>query len=124
MGRVRIGKLNLTWWRKRPSVHVADYPDTKVVNFTQIISMLDPDRTQFTTLLMGPKTITVKQPVAVGSYIAQMDDFIYRVESCKRVLSDDWFQADQWELVLRKPYTSPQPAHHWLEDDFIPRLGV
>lgn len=23
---MRIGKLNLTWWRKRPSVHIADVP--------------------------------------------------------------------------------------------------
>jgi hypothetical protein len=138
-------KINLTWWRKRPSVHVADEDwqmdlwnaqnaRLGIVDMNNAILMLDPDLSQFSTMLTqlanpGYEEITVDKiyGIEVGTTLRfTKDGMIRRVESIRRATSDDWFAPDQWILGVRKPWvTKPETykvKHFWLEDEFMPRL--
>lgn len=134
--------MNLTWWRSRPSVHVADCSEDELwaaqnqrldglYLINNAIAMLDPETSTFQTMLMkmsnpGYVQLTLAAPLVVGTFI-EHDGKIHRVETCEREQSDDWFAPDRWIVGVRKPWVERRPSepmHRWLEDDFMPRLIV
>jgi hypothetical protein len=125
--------------RRRRRVHARDV----VVDMDNVISVLDPTRTQFHTMLMGlprssapvlssdlvidmgtrdPRTHTF-----VGDILpkgAQPGKFygVVREIRRKRWIEDDWTRETEWELVLARPWIKPWA--HWLEDELMPRVGM
>lgn len=68
---MRIGKLNLTWWRKRPSIHVADTP----LDPTTLPWFIDHRKGLPPMLAAGmtfhepdPERVAAQEPLPVWSY--------------------------------------------------------
>lgn len=126
---MRIGKLNLTWWRKRPPIHVAEYPNALVIDMSDVITILDPDRSAFSTMLMkleGREKIEVKEsqlsqyPVGAIVWVKGKPRRVVSIED-----EDDWFK-DTRTVIVRDPAQKFDSARKvlWLEDQLLPRTGA
>lgn len=114
-----------------------------VVNMDEHITMLDPDLSQFQTLLQELPS----RPLAMFSAVLVIDMETrdprphYRVGDLfpihgevgtfqgvvteirrKRWIEADWTRETEWEMVIDRPWADP-PTFNWLEDELFPRVS-
>ncbi len=117
--------LNLTWWRKRPIVHVAE---PQRINYTQITT-LDPDTSQFQTMLMalGHEQRWKYTEKNHGLVIIGRRAFdpktgrVGDVSPSDYLDPDDWFSEERgftvtWDGAVDRTKIT------WLEDEMFPRV--
>lgn len=105
---------------------------------------LDPDTSQFTTMLMGGRSRgrkTYKLPVDPREYGLQVGSYVERGDGemlAGRVVQitdnenrDDWFSvATEWYVTVERPWMQSDLATslgqckvEWMEDKLFPRVG-
>lgn len=117
--------LNLRWWRKRPSVHVAD-PPPKASYFSLLSDKLVYDLSGFDfAKLNGLRDITIagdkRGHFRPGTHVEYEGRF-YKVQAVEKRDPDDWF-GDGLRVTLQDPVAAANPpVYHWLEDELMPRM--
>lgn len=117
------------WWRKRPSVHVADDPfgDCNTIDMSPALWMIDAEPSPFVTMMQ--KLSGAQPPKVIDNGKFLLGDIIrdglvvWRVAGSKPRNPDDWFDTSR-ELILDRPwdYRRPMPQIEWLEYEFAPKI--
>jgi hypothetical protein len=129
---VRIDPL---WWRhvRQPRQHISEpHQGARVIDRDKHITMLDPDTSQFTTLLMllggGPAISRFPEShhlTTVGDFVRDpKTGRVGRIIDRPLVTPDDWFTTKREVLVEWEPSdASFSVKHSWLEDEMFPRIN-